>query len=495
MAFKFALVRPSDGAVRPGYFGFAWTTLLFGPLASIARKDFSIAFLTMVLEIVLCLLVFRFYDQNAYLLAARLAIVTFCWALLYNEIHALHLLIEGFKFQGPDEVVTALNGEFSAAGRAHRLRLLRERSLVFVLAGLGTLQISSYLLSKVDSSGQRSTETRVERSATPTSETSRPAAPATPTEVVRPVPATPPSPAVVVPAPEVTQRPVAVAPSPAPAAPPSPAADVTNRVTPKEQPAQVVEKLPVRSDAEIRAEQQHQCDVGMGSQFDPDLPKSVTPVVDTSVLPDATIDQAITSCEGARRGPGRRFNTQLGRAYAAKAVLLATKSDDSGARENMDRAVQQWKAAERQGSGAAMNFLGAYYKGTFNSVSLQFLQPDFSKALEYWLAGEKAGNPKAARNAGGILLLGPSDYPPVPQDIPRAISLLDKAIKGGDLAAAATYGQALYYGDPKGVSKDMPRGLTFLAKACAGGDSTAKAFYDREIAKQKKQPLVRPDGC
>jgi TPR repeat protein len=494
MAFKFSLVRP-DGAARPGYFGFAWTTLFFGPLAPIGRKDFSIAFLTMALEIIFCLLVFWYYDRDAYLLAARLAIVSFCWALLYNEIHALNLLIEGFRFHGSDEVVAALNNKFSATGRAERLRLLRERSLVFVAAGLGILQISSYLLPKVVTPLQKFPEARFESPTTPARETNRPPAPATSAEVAIPASVTPPSPAAVAPIPEVAQRPVAGTPSPAPAASPSPAAEAINKAVPKEPPAQVVEKVPVRSDAEIRAEQQYQCDIAMGSQFDSDLPKNVTPIVDTSVLSEMAIDQAIASCDGARRGPGRRFNTQLGRAYAAKAVLLATKSDDRGARENMDQAVQQWKAAERQGSGAAMNFLGAYYKGTFNSVSLRFLLPDYSRALEYWLAGEKAGNPKAARNAGGILLLGPSDYPPVPQDIPRAITLLEKAIRGGDLAAAATYGQALYYGDPKGVPKEMQRGLSLLARACAGNDSTAKAFYDREIAKQKKPTLVRPDGC
>src|SRR5207253_5516551 len=132
----------------PGYFGFAWTTRFFGPLASLASRDFSIAFLTMVLEIILCMHVFRFYDHDAYLLAARVAIVTFCWAWFYNEMHALNLLIEGFNFQAPEEVVAALNEKFSQTGRADRLRLLRERSLMLVVAGLSILQLFASLPSK-----------------------------------------------------------------------------------------------------------------------------------------------------------------------------------------------------------------------------------------------------------------------------------------------------------------------------------------------------------
>src|SRR5258708_1929861 len=117
MAFKFSLVRPSDGKARNGYFGFAWTTLWFGPIASIARRDFGIALLLMAFEIALCLLIYFLYDSNVYLLVVRLAIVSFCWALLYNEMHSLALVTDGFRFHGPDEVVAALNHQFPVEGR------------------------------------------------------------------------------------------------------------------------------------------------------------------------------------------------------------------------------------------------------------------------------------------------------------------------------------------------------------------------------------------
>jgi TPR repeat protein len=98
-------------------------------------------------------------------------------------------------------------------------------------------------------------------------------------------------------------------------------------------------------------------------------------------------------------------------------VLLASRGNGNDAHYYMNRAITQWSAGEAQGSGAAMNFLGAVYKGSFNSPAFTFLQPDYPKALLYWRMGDGAGNVKAARNAGGMLLLGPRDFPGVDQDI------------------------------------------------------------------------------
>jgi TPR repeat protein len=236
----------------------------------------------------------------------------------------------------------------------------------------------------------------------------------------------------------------------------------------------------------------------MGSQFDSDLPPGARYLADTNVLSEADIDQAIASCEVARAGPGRRFNTQLGRAYAARAVLLASKGSDADARNSMNKAIAQWNAAEAQGSGAAMNFLGAVYKGSFNSPTFTFFK-DYSKALEYWLRGDRAGNLKAARNAGGMLLLGPEEFPGVAQDIGKARELLTKAINGGDMTAASLYGQALFYGYPPGVGKNHgAEGLNYLIRACNAGDPSAKAFFDTEFAKSRRSPLLpptRPAGC
>jgi TPR repeat protein len=251
---------------------------------------------------------------------------------------------------------------------------------------------------------------------------------------------------------------------------------------------------PAKFSADALLAYQGKCDKSMGTQFDPDLPKDVAPVANTSFMTEQDIDQAIANCIAARSGSSRRSISQLGRAYAAKAALMAAQGNASEARENMDRAISQWKVAEAKGSSAAMNFLGAYYGGTFNSSNVSFVDPpDFVKALGYWEAGAKLGNLRAARNAGSVLLQGDQDYPGTKQNIKDAVKLLDQAIQGGEPAAAGVLGRALYSNDPKGVGKDVKRGLELLATACLAGDQNARDFYDSPAAKQKQIP--RPAGC
>jgi hypothetical protein len=479
-----------------------------GPLAPLMRRDFSASFLLMLGEVLICVIVFLF-DRDPLLLIARLAVITFVWAPLYNELYTLGLMASGFRVEGSHEVVSALEERFPAQGRADRIRLLRERCLLLVVLGLACLQIFSGSISRVGfvNIAQQSPSTKsasttsdapratLQPSPTPTStpgpavvpraaETPRPVPTSTPT----PIPTSTPSPAAAPNAAE-TPRPIPT-PTPTPTSTPSPT--VVPRVTETPRP-------PAKSAAVILGEQQRACDAAMASQFDSDLPPGVEYVPDTSALSEADIDQAIASCEVARTGPGRRFNTQLGRAYAARAVLLASKGSYADAVDYMNRAITQWNAAEAQGSGAAMNFLGALYKGTFNIPTFSFLKPVYPTALRYWLNGDRAGNLKATRNAGGMLLLGPEEFPGVPQDINRSKELLMKAINGNDMAAASVYGQALFYGYPPGVGRNHgPEGIGYLIRACNAGDPSAKAFFDKEFAKPSRSPLLpptRPAGC
>jgi hypothetical protein len=484
MAFKFALVRPADGSKRAGYFGFAWSALLFGPLAALSRRDFGWAFRLMLSEVLICALVFLLSDRNPWLLAVRLGVVTLSWALLYNELYTLGLMASGFRVEETPEVVSALEGRLPAEGRADRVRLLRERSLVFVVLGLGSVQALVYYGVPNWPVG------RTERPSSAKSEPSPAVSSAPAASKISPGPTPSPRPSPTALAPSIQ----AVQPSAPPLAP-----IVVVSPTPSTLPKAVETiQTPVKSAAEILGEQQRACDAGMGTQFDSDLPNGTKYVADTSVLSESDIDRAIASCEVARTGPGRRFNTQLGRAYAARAVLLASRGSDSDARDYMSKAIAQWEAAEAQGSGAAMNFLGAVYKGTFNSPGFAFVQPNYPKALQYWLNGDRAGNLKAARNAGGMLLLGPADFAGVAQDIRRSKELLLRAINGGDVTAASLYGQALYYGYPPEVGKREAVGIDYLIKACNAGDPSAKVFFDTELAKSRRSPLLpatRPSGC
>lgn len=475
MAYKFSLVRASDGKLRSGYYGFSWATLLFGPLPSILREDFGAPILIMAAEIAACIAAFFYYDHDVNLLAVRVLIVFASWAWVYNELHALALMSSGFRLNGSEDVVAALTPKYPGSDWAVRARLLKERSLLFVLVGICVVQLLLVYFPLLVAGGRHP-------------------GPDNPVVVVQPSARPAPAPAPVAPAPAPVASPPPViqqaAPPPQPASPDVAKTGIDSpKITPAPVPASAV---PVKSAAEIRLENQRQCDAAMGTQFDSDLPKNVIPVANTAKMSNLEIDEAISNCEAGRGGANRRFASQLGRAHAAKAVWLVAQGDEIQARQNMDRASELWEAAARQGSGAALNFLGALYRGSFNSPNVVF-QQDYRKALDYWRQGASLGNPKAARNAGGLLLLGSPDYFPVNQDVRTAVKLLEQGIDGGDPAAAAVYGRALYLGDPKGVVRNPDRGLELLARACAAGESTAKDFYDSAIARQRQ--LLRPSGC
>ena len=241
------------------------------------------------------------------------------------------------------------------------------------------------------------------------------------------------------------------------------------------------------------------CDRTMATQFDLDLPASASYVKSASSLTDAEVGTAVSSCASAWRTTGaRRFASQAGRAYAARAERRAAAGMQAEARSDMEQAVALWHAAINLGSGAAMNFLGAYEKGTFNTETVQFIQPNLSEALQYWLKGAAQGNPKSMRNAGVMLLEGSPEYAPVVRNVAEGRSWLQKAADGGELTAAAALGKALFYGYPPEIGKDVSAGLALLTKACAGRDAGARSFFEKEMNRSKYRellPAVPPPGC
>jgi formylglycine-generating enzyme required for sulfatase activity len=216
----------------------------------------------------------------------------------------------------------------------------------------------------------------------------------------------------------------------------------------------------------------------MATQFDSDVPVGVTAVNDVTSLSDSDLEESLSACLLALKiDPARRYATQAGRAYAARANRRAAAGDAENARGDMDQAVNEWRAAMDEGSGAAMNFLGAYYGGSFNTRALKFVTPDYPTALEYWIQGADAGNAKAVRNAGALLLSGGPDYPGVERNVAKAKALLLKAAQHGDMAAAVILGYALFKGDPPEIGKETTQGLVFLGRACAAGDPDAQRFF------------------
>lgn len=90
-------------------------------------------------------------------------------------------------------------------------------------------------------------------------------------------------------------------------------------------------------------------------------------------------------------------------------------------------------------------------------------------------ASAKNGNPKAAAQLGEMLLRGNDDFP---QDVPRALTLLEQAARAGQSSAAFRLGMLLTHGDH--VAQDQPRGLAYFRAAAAGG--AAEAFHNLGVA-------------
>lgn len=80
------------------------------------------------------------------------------------------------------------------------------------------------------------------------------------------------------------------------------------------------------------------------------------------------------------------------------------------------------------------------------------------------------GNPAACAHLGELLLNGDG----APQDIPRALALLEQAARAGVGAAAFRLGMVL--DDGRGVAQDRRRALDYFRAAAAGG--VAEAFFN-----------------
>src|SRR5471030_1872700 len=90
-------------------------------------------------------------------------------------------------------------------------------------------------------------------------------------------------------------------------------------------------------------------------------------------------------------------------------------------------------------------------------------------------ASAQRGNPKACAQRGEMLLHGAKD---VPQDVPRAIALLEQAARAGEAAAAFSIGMLLETGDH--VALDQTRALAYFRGAAAGG--AGEAFHNLGVA-------------
>ncbi|MDV1094989.1 hypothetical protein ACSI5N_25535 (plasmid) [Raoultella ornithinolytica] len=87
MATKITLQHPRTGETITGFYGFSWTTLFFGPLPALFRKDFQTFVCVFFVLFVLALLTFGIGPIIAALI----------WGFMYNKYFTVNRIKQGFK--------------------------------------------------------------------------------------------------------------------------------------------------------------------------------------------------------------------------------------------------------------------------------------------------------------------------------------------------------------------------------------------------------------
>jgi len=269
----------------------------------------------------------------------------------------------------------------------------------------------------------------------------------------------------------------------------------------------------------------YECDRRSASRFDPDRPQMGPFLADPATLSDDDLELATRACAAAFQGDSsltsRRFITEMGRAFAARAVRLAKLGADTEARSAMSNAVRLWQEAATKGSASAMSFLGSYWAGLYDNeidpppankcrsapARFSFTAPDLKMARDFWERAAKANPPSAEGMAeyGKLLVAAPDFCPPRPdlQNIPEGVSWLKRAVDRGNVDAAAVLGELYYRGRaPSSTAtndsfpKNADEGSRWLAIACKGGDVRAKDFVHRMISSTKEMDQAkRPPDC
>ena len=89
MATKIMMQHPATGITKPGFYGFSWTTLLFGGFPALFRGDIIIGLVVVVLSIL------------------TWWIAGIIWAFFYNKHYTLKLVEKGYVFAGSEPVIAA----------------------------------------------------------------------------------------------------------------------------------------------------------------------------------------------------------------------------------------------------------------------------------------------------------------------------------------------------------------------------------------------------
>ena len=86
MATEIRMVQRTTGLTQKGYYGFSWTTLLFGPFPALFRSDF----VTFIASIGLCIVI------SLVTLGVGGWLTYVVWAFMYNKFYTRRLIQKGY---------------------------------------------------------------------------------------------------------------------------------------------------------------------------------------------------------------------------------------------------------------------------------------------------------------------------------------------------------------------------------------------------------------
>ena len=101
MATKVVMKHKDSGILKNGYFGFSWTTLLFGFFPALFRGDFITFIGGFIISVIIALIT----------AGVGALFISLIWAFMYNKYYTRKLLENGFIFADSEGV----NGQAAAA--------------------------------------------------------------------------------------------------------------------------------------------------------------------------------------------------------------------------------------------------------------------------------------------------------------------------------------------------------------------------------------------
>lgn len=107
MAKSIAMKNPKTGQTVDGFYGYSWTTLIFGVFPPLFRSDFLTFIGLFVISGIL-----------AATTGVGAIVAIIIWSFMYNKYYTLNLIKKGFKFNGTLEenkvAAMALNLELNS---------------------------------------------------------------------------------------------------------------------------------------------------------------------------------------------------------------------------------------------------------------------------------------------------------------------------------------------------------------------------------------------